>query len=29
MLILRPQMAFTNDDFPTLGRPTNVTKPDV
>jgi hypothetical protein len=29
MLILRPQIAFTSDDFPTFGRPTKVTNPDV
>ena len=28
MLILRPQIALTSDDLPTLGRPTNVTKPE-
>ena len=25
---LAPQIALTSDDLPTLGRPTNVTKPD-
>lgn len=28
MLILRPQIVFISEDLPTLGRPTNVTKPD-